>query len=285
MVQIKIDFVIPVRNRGNKRIQRCIDSLKSDITGKIIVVDYGSITPIDVKDCEIIREYTSNIWNKSHAINIGIKKCSNKFIGTIDCDTIIGKDFLDRCKRYLRYDSFIFTRMVKRINPEILDWGLSKERVIKLSTDWFTGKQTNLHQAVGGVQIFPKWWIHKIHGYDENLIYWGGIDNDIHERAFRTGLAIVDLNEIIFHQEHSRIKEANLDSPEERVIAKNERTKRRIYLMYKWNRNIDVGPEIWGESGNPQQSEINIQNEINVKNKIDVVERIKEQNGTAKNEE
>jgi glycosyltransferase involved in cell wall biosynthesis len=256
---MKIDFVIPVRDRDNERIQRCVNSLKSDITGKIIVVDYGSKVPVKVGGCEIIKEYNGNVWNKSHALNIGIKACTSNFIGSVDCDMVIGSEFLSRCKRYLKYDCFIFTRMVKRITPEFLDWELSRDKLMKVSVNWFVGKQTNLHQAVGGIQIYPRWWIHKVHGYDENLIYWGGIDNDIYERAFRTGLAIIDLNEIIFHQEHEKQKENNLDTPQEVLKAKDERSKRRFYLIYKWNQDISIGPEIWGEPNNPQQNEIRVQ--------------------------
>ncbi len=69
----KIDFVLAVRNRENERIQRCINSFK-EIANKIFVVDYNSDKPIKLKDCEIIRTTESKIWNKSHALNLGIKK-------------------------------------------------------------------------------------------------------------------------------------------------------------------------------------------------------------------
>ena len=258
----KIDFVIPVRNRDNKRIQRCVDSLKSDITGKIYVVDYGSKKLVKVKRCKVIRINIKNRWNKCHALNMGIKKCKNEFIGTVDCDMIIGKEFLEKCKKYMVGDCFIFTRMVKRIEPDLLDWGLTKERLLRISYPWMAKKLPNLHEAVGGIQVFPKWWIFRIRGYDENLTYWGGIDNDIYERAFRTELCIIDLNETIFHQEHEKKKEQNLSSKREAEKAYNERMKRRMYLMYKWTKNINVGPKIWGIKNKPQQNSINIHYEI-----------------------
>ena len=260
----KIDFVIPVRNRENERIQRCVNNLQSDITGKIVVVDYGSDEPIDVKNCEVIYVKTKNLWNKSHALNIGIKSLKNNgsvFIGTVDCDMIIGTEFLEKCKTYLKKEGngcFIFTRAVRRIEGDLIDWELKKEQYIRLSTKWLENRLPNVHEAVGGIQIFPRDWIFEIRGYDENLIYWGGIDNDIYERAIRTGLVVVDLNEVIFHQEHKNIKEQNLESEQEAQIAYQERLKRRAYLLSKWHADINIGPEIWGVKNRPQQNEINI---------------------------
>lgn len=258
-----IDFVIPVRDRDNERIQRCVNGLKSDITRKIIVVDYGSKKPVNVKDCEVVRVNTKNVWNKSHALNIGIKalsKSKSHYIGTVDCDMYIGKEFLEKCKKILldKCDAFVYTRAVRRIEGDLIDWGLDKDKLIRLSKPWENVRLPDRHFAVGGVQIFPHWWIFNIRGADENLIYWGGIDNDIYERAFRTELIMVDINEIIFHQEHAKLKEENLDSEQEAKVAYQERQKRRAYLLWKWNENINVGPKIWGVKNRPQQNEINI---------------------------
>jgi len=254
-----IDFVIPVRDREDERIQRCIDSLKSKITGNIFVIDYGSKKAVQVKGAKIIKEKNkkTKIWNKSHALNIGIKNCTSDFIATVDCDICLGKGFLSKCKTYLKKDCFIYTRLVKRIMGELFDWKVSEEKLISVSSDWLGENQGSAHLAVGGIQIFPKWWIDEIRGYDENLIYWGGIDNDILERAMRTGLIVVDLNELIFHQEHENIKENNLKDEEERKFATEERNKRRYYLIYKWQSNASIGPNIWGETGNPQCNPIN----------------------------
>ena len=257
---MKVDFVISVRDRENERVQRCINSLKSKLTGNIIVVDYGSKQPVKVKGCKIIRVKNKNtkVWNKSHALNIGIKECTNEFIATIDCDICLGKKFLSKCRSYLKQNSFVYSRFVRRIVGEVFDWNVSEKKIESISTDWLGKNQGSAHLAVGGIQIFPKWWIDEVRGYDENLIYWGGIDNDIHERAMRTGLIIIDLNEIIFHQEHEKIKEYNLETPEEIKYAIAERNKRRLYLVYKWQNNINIGPNIWGENENPQCNEINL---------------------------
>jgi len=262
----KIDFVISVRDRDDKRIQRCVDSLHSSITNEIYIVDYNSRKPVNVSNCRIIRVTHENIWNKAHALNIGIRKTENsncKYIGLVDCDMIIGKKFLNKCKKFLKYDAFIFTKSVYRINPQFLDWKLSKKKLFSLATPW---SDDYYHYGVGGIQIFHKDWIFTIGGCDENLTYWGGIDNDLYERAIRTGLALIDINEPILHQDHPFIKEENLPSIEERQKAYEQRQGRRLYLDFKKERNINVNKGDWGIPDNPQQDRVKIklmQNEQN----------------------
>jgi len=255
---MKIDFVISVRNRDNKRIQRCVDSLRSDITGEIYVVDYGSDIPIKVNNCKVLRINTDNIWNKSHALNIGIKQCKNDFIGTVDCDMVLKPTIFDKLKVVLNEWSFIYTKNVRRVLPEVFDWGLTFEQIEKISTPWFQNKKNNDDLAVGGIQIFSKRWIYTVKGYDENFAYWGGMDNDIYYRAIRTGLVLVDINELILHQEHQNKKEENLVSLEEREVAYNRRSIYRMYLDYKEKNSMNVGNKIWGEIDNPQQDGIKV---------------------------
>jgi len=251
---MKIDFVISVRNRNNERIQRCVDSLKSDITGEIYVVDYGSNVPVKVNNCKILRINTNNIWNKSHALNIGIRECRNDFIGTVDCDMVLKPTIFNKLKNILNEDCFIYTKNVRRVIPEVFDWNLTFEQIEKISAPWFIDKKNNDNLAIGGIQIFSKKWIYKVRGYDENFVYWGGMDNDLYYRAIRTGLVLIDINETILHQEHLNKKEENLVSLEEREIAYNKRQIYRMYLDYKEKNNINIGSEIWGEIDNPQQN-------------------------------
>ena len=250
---MKIDFVIPVRNRDNERIKRCVDGLQTKFTNKIHVIDYGSEIPVKLDNCEVVRINTKNIWNKAHALNIGVKRCKSEYIGFVDCDMFIGKNFLTKAKPYLSKSVFVMTRKVRRILPEVLDWGLPSSKLKKISNNWFAKIPEHYHEAVGGIQIFHREWIHMIRGCDETLTFWGGIDNDIYERAIRTGLTIIDLNHTIYHQEHKLQKEQNLPF-EQQQQALELRKKRRAYLTMKATENINVGPEKWGLLNKHQQN-------------------------------
>lgn len=231
-----ISFIIPVRNRDKKRIRNCVKSLKSKYTKEIIIVDYGSKKPIkNIPNTKIIRYTKNKIWNKPHAINLGIRKASGNFIGTVDCDMIISPDFIDKTVKHLTEDSFIYSINVRRIEPKLIQKDFKE--MLKNSTPWSDSQNKRyqiIHTANGGIQIYPKEWIVKIGGGDESLIYWGGMDNDIFERAIISGLSVVNLNVPILHQEHRLKKEKNLPE-EERNVAMKLRIARMQYLEDKLN--------------------------------------------------
>jgi len=247
-----IDFVIPVRDREPKRIQRCVDSLKSKITGSILVIDYGSKKQFTIKGAQVWRVNTKNVWNKSHALNLGIRdrirNSKSKFIAAIDCDIILPPRFLEEAERHLFPDSFIISRKVKRIEEFYFEESYLSQ--LENSFPWAEGA-INYTGAVGGIQIFGKDWIEKVRGYDEQLVYWGGMDSDLLERATRSSLKIIDLNMTLIHQEHSKRKEKNLPLKEQKR-AEDMRALRRAYLNRKEYDRVIVCPERWGE-GRPNQ--------------------------------
>lgn len=201
-----IDFIIPVRDKEISRLKRCIKSLKSDITGTIYVVDYGSEKPIKVsgKNVEVIRYNKNKYFNKSHALNLGIRQCKNEYVATIDCDIILGDGFIDRVRNYLTDDILIISRNIRRIDREYI--GGSFETMWKLGRGWTNNGEWPRH-AVGGIQIFSRKWINKIHGYNEHLVFMGGMDTRIFDQAIMDSIPIIDINYPILHQEHSKTKD------------------------------------------------------------------------------
>lgn len=230
-----ISFIIPIRDRENQRIQNCVNSLQSDITGEIIIVDYGSKKPIkDIFGAKIIRYTGNKIWNKSHAINLGIKKAEHEYIATIDCDIILSPDFLPIAKEYLGQSSFLYSTNVKRV--ELEDIAGDFYDMLEHSSEWHINNNRHaiIHNANGGIQIYAKQWISDIGGADESLIYWGGMDNDIFERAMICRLTTVNLNLIILHQEHKLKKEKQLDK-KERIAAIMTKIPKIEYLKSMLN--------------------------------------------------
>ena len=235
-----ISFIIPVRDRSRQRIKNCVKSLASDITGEIIIIDYGSKKPVSgVSGARIIRYDKNKIWNKAHDINLGIKKSKYKYIGTVDCDMILPKDFIESVKLHLNDTSFIYSINVKRIYPKHVCSDF--KTMLKNSTPWFENESRRniIHNANGGIQIYSKEWIVSVCGVDESLIYWGAIDNDVFERAIMCGMAMVNINKPILHQEHKLKKEKNLPESE-RLDAFRIRIEKVKYLdeMFKSKKYI-----------------------------------------------
>lgn len=242
-----ISVIIPVKDRSNERVQRCIDSVKEKVD-EVIVVDYGSKVPVKVKHAKTILYSDNEVFNKSHALNIGIKNGNklNKYIMTMDCDIIVTNQIMDRIIKKVNESGhtkkrlFIINTNVRRIEEkDVGDW--------KKSEPWLSGsmRMNAYSRANGGIQLFPRDWIFKIHGYDEELILWGGIDNDMYERAYVDGLEINDLNMPMYHQEHPK-KELNLENEEEREAATYVRMEKIKYLETKIQKFGVIGKNRWG---------------------------------------
>lgn len=222
-----IDLVIPVRDRENDRIQRCVDWLrKSKYVGRIILVDYGSEIPAEVKDCEIIyvpriadmgNPYkTKREWNKGKALNIGIRRLMGDWVGTVDCDSLIPEVFFEEVVKALDSPKLITSVDVRRIDAEY--FGLDYEGMLKNSRPWHEDLP-DYEGACGGIQIYPREWIFRTNGVLECLPYWGGMDTEMLLRA-ELEMPIIKLPIKILHQEHDKVKEQQL-SEEEREEAKN----------------------------------------------------------------
>lgn len=240
-----IDFIIAVRDRDNKRIQRCINSIKKHAE-TITVVDYGSKKPVKVKNANIIKYNKSKIWNKSHALNLGIKATKSEYICTIDCDIILSEEIIEDIYKNLNHHNVIFNTNVNRI--EIKDISKDYNKMIKKSKPWFTkNNYSNIYsRANGGIQIFSREWINLVGGYDEGLgIYWGAMDNRIYEQAKMTNQCVIDLNIPMLHQEHKKTKENNLDR-DEREFAEKIRAFKIQYLQELINKGEWENKHTWG---------------------------------------
>jgi len=246
-----ISAITVVRDRSNRRIQNCINAIKNFVD-EIIVIDYGSKKPVKVNNAKIIRYDKNNVWNKSHGLNYGIKKSNGDYIMTIDCDIIVTKEVMERVLKSLGEKTFIINTNVKRINAkDIGKWNKS--------WGWYEDnnnlKRIN-SKANGGIQVFSRKWIYSVGGYDENLILWGAVDNDLYQRALFDNCRLIDINLPMYHQEHPK-KEDNL--PEEmRERARFIRIEKSHYNTEKILNGIIYSNKPWGEEKPSQEKFIRL---------------------------
>lgn len=244
----KIDFIIPVWNRDFERVKRCVDSLKSENTGEIIIVsvEIGN-TNQDFSSLGKVIKIKQDKWNKSHALNCGILEAKNEYVACIDCDIILSPTFIYNAISILDNDSFLISKKVKRINTDFLDKNIPFDYLLELSENWNPDAEETNHGAVGGIQIMPKDWAIRVRGYDEKMTYWLGMDTDMANRAELDGLTMIILPDYILHQEHKFKKEENL-SENEREQALREMHERGIMVKEKFKNKVIIGDEEWGKS-------------------------------------
>ena len=224
--ETKITVVLCIKNREKLRTKKCIDSLLNQSTScKIIVVDYGSNDkswyPEIFKNVELI-EVTSDTepFNKSRALNIGIKKVDTMFTISSDIDIVFDHNFIEEALKALMSNNKAIVLC----------------RKIDLSE---SGLPENLHElnASGSCIGINTQWFKKVRGYDEYYIKWGKEDNDLTDRAVQDNYEIIWIENKtnIYHQFHEWKKDENRISW----------TRNNEYYNIP-NKSIIRNPEEWG---------------------------------------
>jgi glycosyltransferase involved in cell wall biosynthesis len=102
-----ISIVVCAKNRTNNLFVSLDSWLKIKQISEIIILDFGSDTPIEIpsKDSRInLYRYESEYWHLSKAYNIAIQLASKSIILKLDADHWLNKNFLD----YHRIDERCF---------------------------------------------------------------------------------------------------------------------------------------------------------------------------------
>jgi len=259
-----ISVIIPIKNKSKIRLQRTINSMKNcKLITEIIIVDYGSDKQINLSGPKIkIIKHDKNIFfNKSHAINLGIKEAKGDYIATVDADILLSPAFLKEIEQYLNKKSFIYTRKVRRIKCEWFNKKLSWSQIVRHSEHWKQWRGVKWtdelsHRGTGGIQIYPKKWAHKVRGADEALVGMGGMDGEMLYRAYNTGLHMIQINELTLHQEHPNMKESQFPPEQRRFLIFIRGLKPRYLTLKAENRGSITNPGYWGNKRQANQKQL-----------------------------
>jgi hypothetical protein len=241
----KINVFLPVRDRDNTRIRRCIQSIKNNNQGlvdKIILVDIGSTKPIKAIKGTIMERVECSTWNKAFGLNKAILKYPNEFIMTVDIDMLLSDLHFVEIKESLNPMNFICDTNVRRMKTNF--YKKDYNEMLLDSKPW-RNRDTNqfFNSANGGIQIYSYGFFTKINGIQEGLgLYHGSVDNIMYYRARMNGLKIVDLGTPLIHMEHKKQKEENY-SESERQLALGYRQFKANYLNHVVKARLNKNPE------------------------------------------
>jgi glycosyltransferase involved in cell wall biosynthesis len=238
-----VTVVMAIRNIPDHRIRKALDSIRNqdypkDLT-KIILVDYGSMqefTPnykrlCENHDAEYIRVENKPIWNKSHALNIAIKKAKSKYILSTDADIIFENNYIREAVQLLQKNQYHY------ILARCLD---APENRLE-EKNYFALKAVSTYRSDTvnrGINMTLTHYYHKIHGYDERYAGWGAEDDDLIKRFRLLGLKKKDITHIssYIHQWHPK---------RWGLINDEQREKNEEYFLK--NHSIVRNHEGWGE--------------------------------------
>ena len=217
---VPIAVVIPVRDRTGSRLRNALASLNWQTSGKpmqVFVVSHGSQPAVDEELSALCKKGNATLlkvgrpdqpWNKSLALNMGIRSTSPdiSYVVTMDADMILARDFFE-----------VVLENLDRMSPALVLCRISDLPAgipVPSDADELNQSFTQLHSRArlrprygsGAMQAVSRAFLFEIHGYDEDLYWWGAMDGDLVNRARLGGLNIVwvDNQTAMLHQWHLR---------------------------------------------------------------------------------
>jgi glycosyltransferase involved in cell wall biosynthesis len=210
-----ISAIIPVRNRSNPRLENCLRSLRwQDLPSEryeILLSDFGS-EPQEAQDLKemaasygarITRCDTDEIWNRSRALNHGIREALGRYVFCTDADMIFEPNFLSTLlstQQAKDEDALVVCRCrdLPQSVPEKI-WDI--EEYPNLLGEAAFRKNWG---GTGACQMAVRTFFEEVRGYDEGYKFWGMEDNDMKFRAARYGLKLDWIHEksSMLHQWH-----------------------------------------------------------------------------------
>jgi GT2 family glycosyltransferase len=197
-------ITLTYRDRDKNIVKNCLESLKYQTNKdfKVVLVDYGSKTPID----ELVNEYEfvqltrckteQQLWCKSRAINIVLKNCKTPYFLVGDIDMIYHPNFVETLHNLKENQEAIYFQV------GFLNKAESKKNIP--FEDYLIKFKSN--QEATGMTLFNTNVLKEINGYDEFYNGWGGEDTDVHVRLKNAGFQVNFYNEkiLMLHQWHPK---------------------------------------------------------------------------------
>ena len=243
-----ISAIVPVRNRSNNRLENCLRALHwQDLPAEqyeVVISDFGS-NPEEAKKLQemadahgarIVRTETDEIWNRSKALNYGIRAAQGRFMFCTDVDMIFEPNFLSTLlKVQEEHGEQAFAVCHCRDLPESVPekpWNCEDYPALKSKAPFREKLGT------GACQMALKSAFEDIRGYDEGFKFWGMEDNDMKFRITKGhGLKLVWI-----HERTSMLHQWHPSDRGKKPLSKFLNDVRFHVSKYRTRKN----PETWG---------------------------------------
>jgi glycosyltransferase involved in cell wall biosynthesis len=260
-----IAVVIPVRDRAGQRLRNSLRSLRWQSSGppaEVLVVSHGSRPEVNTDLNRICQEESATLitlgepdqpWNKSLALNIGIRRSTAAvpFLMTMDADMVLSPGFLTAVIEHL--SSGEPALVLCRISdlPAQAALPSDPDQLLTAFDQLHARTRLRARSGSGGIQAASRSFFFGIRGYDEDLRWWGGMDGDLVNRARLVGLSIAWIEDraAMLHQWHPR-KHAVLVRADQIRGAKIAWTLNHRLIQFRRN-IVRRNPKGWGGESRP----------------------------------
>lgn len=257
-----ITVVIAAKNRYDHRIINALESIRSQNYDqsliKIIIVDYDSNRELATKYKDVCKEYNAEyvrvdnkpIWNKAHALNIGIRRVKTKYLLSSDLDNIFEKNYLKEAIKELQRNPYQVISCNSLDLPDIPIGELNnfKENFDKLKSLARVRCEVNIPGVSSPLKINPgtnltlTHFYHKLRGYDEQYLLCYHEDADLLKRFLLLKIVINDISDktSFVHQWHP------LYGGEKNVQIYKKQIKKN-WEYFKKSKSIARNKKDWGQ--------------------------------------
>lgn len=178
----RISIIFGYRNRDTERVKRCLDSLSDQTFSdfEVIFVDYGSTEPYksEIQALTNLYSFVNYIynhtvgmpWNRSHALNTGIRLVQSDYVLFGDVDLIYSSNFLENLSRFFGEKAQVFCDFF--LLPENHNFNDTLLKNYPTSN------------AKGAIHFLPAKYLLQVGGFDEYYCFWGVEDRDLYKRLF-----------------------------------------------------------------------------------------------------
>lgn len=258
---LSFSVVIPVRDRCGQLLRNTLHSLRWQEAGEpaeVLIVSHGSQASCNSELADLCADTGARLltvgtpdepWNKPLALNAGIRAThgSSTHILVMDGDILLAPDFFTAASE-VAHGLALCRCLDLPQSAHVPDMPQSLLRALPKLTQ--TGRMRPATSS-GGVQWAPRQFFFDVHGYDEDLVWWGAMDNDMVHRARVAGVPEVWLTgrTSILHQWHLR-KHAALKT--ERDIRAAKVAWQRNHELARMRRHLVVRNVVrWGGQVTP----------------------------------
>lgn len=249
----KISIIFAYRNREITRIKAAMDSLKNqkEKAFEVIFINYGSERKVSDSLERLLLTYNfvkyyylevgQQLWNKSRALNYGIKKANCSYIFIADVDIIFSPNAV----------KVLLTQTASEVFSLFTMGYLDQKESAKLTSEFkFEELKPQRFGNVNGMVLTTKKSLNEIKGYDEFFHFYGSEDVDLYSRLENAGYKSKLVSDTYFYHNWHR----SYQKSEEGKLSLNPRLTNALrinqqHYFYHQREKITIPKrqELWGE--------------------------------------
>lgn len=260
-MQIPITIIYAYRNRDAQRVKLSLQSLQQQTNQEfeVVFVDYGSDATYAQTVEQIVTSYDfasyhyvghpGLLWNKSKALNYGIRQAKRDYVLINDVDVILHPNAMKTFQRQCVPEAFSLFKI------GYLAESVSLKHVAATPFDQLSPGHTG---DTFGIGLFPKAALEQVHGLDEFFHFYGSEDTDLNTRLQNAGFKLHREDQLLFlhlwHPRYPQKKDKQLTVQPR--LYNTQRINQQHYLSQKENR-VTRAPyqEHWGQCFNSEDKE------------------------------